>query len=176
MDMRRELTRSLTRAQRRPWRPASGMRLSMFDTPVSLPMSSRGGRSGPAKERKIMSLELALGGMAVEFKARNLAGLLGWLALDATLAAIVQQLMQPRQFRTWHGRVAGFIPYDFRRPTLQRVLNAIWAPDNPRLFTDTAFGVGWSVNLAQLPRVLAGTQRNQHTERSYRPPTVEVGS
>ncbi|HEX6511414.1 MAG TPA: DUF5808 domain-containing protein [Chloroflexota bacterium] len=136
-------------------------RLSLLDLPIVAPRRREPDAAKP--QSKLLSLEVDLGGMAVEFKAKNLAGLLGWLALDATLAAVVQELMRPRQFRTWHGRVAGFIPYDLRRPTLGRVFGALWAPDNPRLFTDTALGVGWSLNLAQVWRMIQGSYRPART-------------
>ena len=32
-------------------------------------------------------------------------------------AAVGTELLKPRRKRTWHGRVAGVVPYDFRRPT-----------------------------------------------------------
>jgi hypothetical protein len=174
MDLASQISRSLSRAPGRQANPGRGVRLSMFDMPLSLPRHETSQRL-PARDRTLLSIEVELGGMAVEFKARNLVGLLAWLSLDAALAAVIQQLSQPRQFRTWHGRVAGFIPYDFRRPTLRRILDAFWAPDNPRLFTDTALGIGWSINLAQLPRVLSGASRPR-SERAYQAPKIEIRS
>jgi len=171
MSISEGLNRSLTRIERRnPWR-GSAVRLSLFDSPVALPKRHEPDR--PArKDSKLVSLELEAGGLAVELKARNLAGLLVWLSIDAAIAALVQELTQPRQFRTWHGRVAGFIPYDFRKPTLRRVIDVLWAPENPRLFTDTAFGVGWSLNLAQLPRALAGLRRPAGPAKAYDGPKM----
>lgn len=64
-------------------------------------------------------------------------------------AAVVKELAKPPEQRTWHGEVAG-VPYDFRRPTVEKVQQAFWDPDNPKLLTRHAFGVGWSVNLARL--------------------------
>lgn len=68
-------------------------------------------------------------------------------------AAVVQELRKPSSERTWHGRLAGFIPYDFRPPTVERVKDAWWNPDEPRIFTDRVFGVGWSVNLGRVARI-----------------------
>ena len=71
------------------------------------------------------------------------------------VAAVAQELRKPSSERTWHGRVGGFVPYDFRPPTLERLREAWWDPDNPRIFTDRVFGVGWAINLgrvAKLPR------------------------
>jgi hypothetical protein len=133
------------------------LQLSLLDTPIA---ARRREPSAPAKRPdKLMSVELELAGLAVEFKAKSLTGILAWLSLDVAVVALLQELMRPRQFRTWHGRVAGLIPYDFRKPTLRRFAKAVWAPDNPHLLTDTALGVGWSLNLAQLPRVLTGASR-----------------
>jgi len=146
--------------QRRSARPVlvrhrPSFQLSLLDSPIALPRRRQ--PDPPARPpSKLASMELELGGLAIEFKAKNLVGLLVWLSLAEVAIAVLQELMRPRQFRTWHGRVAGIIPYDFRKPTPRRVLNALWAPDNPRLFTDTVFGIGWGLNLAQLPRVLRG--------------------
>ena len=68
-------------------------------------------------------------------------------------AAVVQELRKPSSERTWHGRVAGFVPYDFRPPTLDRLRAAWWNPEDPRIFTDRVFGVGWSVNLGRVAKL-----------------------
>jgi hypothetical protein len=68
-------------------------------------------------------------------------------------AAVAQELRKPSSERTWHGRLAGFIPYDFRPPTVERMRDAWWDPDNPRIFTDRVFGVGWAVNLGRIARL-----------------------
>ena len=69
------------------------------------------------------------------------------------VAAVAQELRKPSSERTWHGRVAGFVPYDFRPPTLERFREAWWDPDNPQIFTDRVFGVGWAINLGRLARL-----------------------
>ena len=46
------------------------------------------------------------------------------------------------------------VPYDFRLPTLQRLRERVWNPEDPRIFTPRCFGVGWSVNVYQLVRRL----------------------
>jgi hypothetical protein len=68
-------------------------------------------------------------------------------------AAVAQELRKPSSERTWHGRVAGFVPYDFRPPTLERFREAWWDPDNPQIFTDRVFGVGWAINLGRLAKL-----------------------
>lgn len=63
--------------------------------------------------------------------------------------AVVQQLRRPKEDRTWQGRIAR-VPYDLRRPTLSRVKERLWNPNDRRLFTPQVFGVGWTVNLHRL--------------------------
>ena len=42
------------------------------------------------------------------------------------------------------------VPYDFRVPTLQRLRERFWNPDDARIFTPRFFGVGWSLNVYRL--------------------------
>lgn len=42
------------------------------------------------------------------------------------------------------------IPYDWRAPTVERVKSRWWNPDDPRVFTPKAYGMGWDVNFARL--------------------------
>jgi Family of unknown function (DUF5808) len=67
-------------------------------------------------------------------------------------AAVGTELRKPRRRRTWHGRVAGVVPYDFRRPTLSRVKARWWNPGDRRVLTPRVFGVGWAVNVGRLVR------------------------
>lgn len=69
-------------------------------------------------------------------------GLLGW--------AVAHELRQPKEQRTWQGTLGGFIPYDLRVPTMERMREAYWAPENPRIFTPRPMGVGWAVNVGRL--------------------------
>jgi hypothetical protein len=73
-------------------------------------------------------------------------------ALGMLVAAIARELRRPAGERTWHGRVAGVVPYDLRPPTVDRVLERVWNPDEPRVLVPQPFGVGWTVNLARLLR------------------------
>ena len=70
-------------------------------------------------------------------------------------AAIYQELRKPDAERTWHGKVAGVVPYDFRVPTLDRLRAAYWDPDTDQVFTDRVFGVGWAVNVPVAARKLS---------------------
>jgi hypothetical protein len=80
----------------------------------------------------------------------RLLGAAAGIALIA--AALGTELRKPRDARTWNGRLLGLVPYDFRKPTLQRVKARWWNPGDARLLTPRVFGVGWSINLARLVR------------------------
>ncbi len=69
-------------------------------------------------------------------------------------AAVATELRKPPEERQWHGRIAGAIPYELRPPTIERVQDRWWNPDDARLFTEHVFGVGWSLNLAQVVRLI----------------------
>ena len=75
-------------------------------------------------------------------------------AFAVTVAAIVEQLRLPADARTWEGRVGGLVPYDFRMPTIERARSRWWNADDDRLFVPTVFGVGWTVNVARLARLV----------------------
>jgi len=75
-----------------------------------------------------------------------------WLAF---FAALYQELKKPAEERTWHGKVAGVVPYDFRVPTLARIREAYWAPERDVLFTEKVVGIGWAVNLPVAMRKLS---------------------
>lgn len=79
---------------------------------------------------------------------------LGGIALVAW--AVIEQLRIPAEARTWNGKLAGLIPYDFRPPTLDRLQRSVWAPDDHRLLTPQPFGVGWTVNLGRVTALLRG--------------------
>lgn len=68
-------------------------------------------------------------------------------AFGLVAAAVATELGKPAPERTWHGKVGGVVPYDFRPPTWQRIRDAYWNPQSDHLFSDRVFGVGWAVNL-----------------------------
>ncbi len=72
------------------------------------------------------------------------------IGMGLIAAAVYQELQKPPEERTWHGRVAGLMPYDFRPPTLKRLRQAYWNPDEPRVFTDRVLGIGWAINFYSL--------------------------
>jgi hypothetical protein len=67
------------------------------------------------------------------------------------IVAIVQEMRKPPDERAWHGKVGGFVPYDFRMPTVDRFREALWNPDGP-LVSAKAFGVGWVLNLGAVKK------------------------
>ena len=73
------------------------------------------------------------------------------------VAAVATELSKPEEERTWHGRVGGMVPYDFRPPTWERIRTAYWNPDSDSLFSDRVFGVGWAVNLHRAKQLLEAT-------------------
>lgn len=89
---------------------------------------------------------------------------LAWIAL---VAAIYQELRKPPEARTWHGKVAGAIPYDFRVPTIDRVREAYWDPASDRVFSEEVVGVGWAVNIPTAARKLSEIVR-QYADASAR--------
>ena len=66
--------------------------------------------------------------------------------------AIANELRKPSEERTWHDRLFGVLPYDFRFPTWTRLKQTLWNPQSDRIFVPQVFGVGWSVNLGGLLR------------------------
>lgn len=70
------------------------------------------------------------------------------------VAAVATELRKPEEERTWHGRVGGMVPYDFRPPTWERIRSAYWNPNSEQLFSDRVFGVGWAINLYRAKELL----------------------
>ena len=75
-----------------------------------------------------------------------------WIVLTVFLVALAlrEQLRLPPEERTWHGRIAGRIPYDFRPPTVQRIRDTFWNNNSSQILVPQAFGVGWTINLYPL--------------------------
>jgi hypothetical protein len=83
---------------------------------------------------------------------RDLVKLIRLLFWATVAAAIYQELRKPPTARTWHGKVAGIVPYDFRIPTLERLLDAYWSPDSDVVFSEHVWGVGWAINIPVFTR------------------------
>jgi len=92
----------------------------------------------------------------------GLGGVMRLAAMGLFAAAIVKEMSQPEEARTWQGRVLG-VPYNFQPPTSKRFKDAWWS-EAPTLFTPTPWGMGWTLNfrrLASLGRQMA-VARMQH--------------
>ena len=77
-------------------------------------------------------------------KALNRFVQIGVLAL--IVAAVVQEMNKPKSKRSWNGQLFGFIPYDFRWPSPERLRSTLWNAKSHEILVPTAFGVGWSLN------------------------------
>lgn len=89
-----------------------------------------------------------------EKKLTRLQRLVRLVSISLLAMAVVRELRRPAQEREWHGSVAGVVPYELRVPTLQRARERWWSPDDPRLLQPTVFGVGWTLNVGRLLRLL----------------------
>jgi hypothetical protein len=95
----------------------------------------------------------------------DLVKLIRTLAWMAFAAAIYQELRKPPEARTWSGKVAGVVPYDFRLPTLDRLREAYWAPESDHIVSEKVVGVGWAVNIPVAARKLSAIV-SQYAESS----------
>jgi hypothetical protein len=80
---------------------------------------------------------------------KSLAALVGVTLFGA---ALMKELRKPAEERTWHGRVGGMVPYDFRTPTWERLKSTLWNPNDAEIVKDKSFGVGWDVNFGAIAR------------------------
>jgi hypothetical protein len=86
---------------------------------------------------------------------KSIRKILKWTAIGLVVLAVAEQLRRPAGDRTWNGTVIGFVPYDFRVPTVERMRSRWWNPEDDRLFVPQVFGVGWTINLARVSKLLA---------------------
>lgn len=77
------------------------------------------------------------------------------IALGIAIAAIIKELRLPKEQRTWNGLLGGFVPYDFRRPTIERIRNTLWDPAG-KVLVGRPFGVGWTINAGAVVAKLRG--------------------
>lgn len=94
--------------------------------------------------------------------------------ITLTIAAILQELEQPKDKRSWHGKLADFIPYDFRIPTLERLKDSYWNIYERRIFTPEVFGVGWAINFYALLENLGVISRRDVSEAGFLMPTKSI--
>ena len=91
-------------------------------------------------------------------------------AITITIAAVCQELEKPKEARQWHGLV-GFIPYDFRLPTMERLKESYWNPDDSRIFTRETFGIGWAINFLALLEKMRLIGESYASEEDFLMPT-----
>lgn len=94
-------------------------------------------------------------GDAKDAKKRRKGSPLKVIAAALLVAAVVKELRTPEEERTWHGRLFDFVPYDLRIPTLERMKAAWWNPDDEHILTPRAWGVGWSVNVGRIVKLVS---------------------
>ena len=90
-----------------------------------------------------------------------------------TLAAILKELEKPSEERRWYGKLASFIPYDFRLPTIERFKEAYWNPYERRVLTPEVFGIGWAINFYRLLENL-GLIKADVSEEGFLMPTQSI--
>jgi hypothetical protein len=91
--------------------------------------------------------------MSGQERSGKLQDLLRLVSFALLVVAVVKELRTPAAERTWHGQI-GIVPYDLRPPTFTRVRDRLWNPDNPHVLVPQPFGVGWSVNVGRVWRLL----------------------
>ena len=83
-------------------------------------------------------------------KRRGFQQVIRLVTFGLVVASVVKELRTPVEERTWHGVVAGFVPYDFRMPTIARFRERVWDPQGENLLNPRVFGVGWTVNVGKV--------------------------
>lgn len=73
------------------------------------------------------------------------------ILLIVAIVAVVQEMRKTPDDRTWHGKVADVIPYDFRKPTADKFRETYWNPEGP-LMGGKAWGIGWAPNFGAIKR------------------------
>jgi len=94
-------------------------------------------------------------------------------AITITIAAVCQELEKPKEERRWHGKV-GLIPYDFRLPTIERLKESYWNPDDSRIFTQEAIGIGWAINFYTLLEKMRLIGESYASEEDFLMPTKSL--
>ena len=77
-----------------------------------------------------------------EFSLRDL---IRFIFFVLAIGAVIKELRKPVEDRTWHGDLFEFVPYDFRKPSMDKVKMTMWNPEGP-LIAPRVFGAGWTLN------------------------------
>ena len=91
--------------------------------------------------------------MGAPGKGGDVQRLIRLVSLGLAVTAVVKELRTPSEERTWHGIVVGFVPYDFRMPTVARVKERMWNPESSHVINPRVFGVEWTLNVGKLVAV-----------------------
>ena len=75
-------------------------------------------------------------------------GLRGVLKAGVVLFGVATVTYAVRSQKS-HGTFAK-VPFDFRVPSLKKLRDRLWNPDDPSFITPSAFGIGWGPNAYQL--------------------------
>jgi hypothetical protein len=94
-------------------------------------------------------------------------------AITIVIAAVCQELEKPTEERHWHGKL-GIMPYDFRWPTIERIRESYWNPEDSRIFTPEVFGIGWAVNIYALLEKLRLIGESYASEEDFLMPTQSL--
>lgn len=86
-------------------------------------------------------------------KRSRVRGLVRAAAVGLGTLAIVKEIRKPGSDRTWNGKI-GPVPYDFRPPTPSRIRERFWNPEDDRILVPQLFGLGWTINLGRLVRLI----------------------
>ena len=95
------------------------------------------------------------------------------VVITVTIAAVCQELEKPKEERHWHGKI-GFIPYDFRLPTIERLKASYWNPDSSRIFTSEVLGIGWAINFYALLDKMRLIGESYASEEDFLMPTKSL--
>jgi hypothetical protein len=90
-----------------------------------------------------------------------------------TMTAILKELEKPEEDRKWYGKV-GFVPYDFRMPTFERIKERLWNRFDNRIVTPEVFGIGWAINLHALLDNLRLIGEEDVSEEDFLMPTQSM--
>jgi hypothetical protein len=94
-------------------------------------------------------------------RRRGIRRLYRLVGVSLVAAAVVKEARTPAEERTWHGDLGGIVPYDLRPPTLDRLRERMWAPQNPQLVVPRAFGVGWTLNIGRVVQLARDARRGR---------------
>ncbi|MFD7023254.1 DUF5808 domain-containing protein [Promicromonospora sukumoe] len=89
-----------------------------------------------------------------QHRGGGLKRLVTLVTIGLAVAAVVKELRKPEEERTWNGKVAAVVPYDFRFPTVERAKERLWDPEAEHVVGPRVFGVGWAVNVGRVVAIV----------------------